>query len=222
MKRKIVLPIAYFVSYLILFVGLALFVFGSVVLGKGIYNKNNTSPVEAKVMTIIENDEDRVYYILVSYTVDGNKYNAELPYFDASLDIGDKVTVYYYNDNPQEINGSNKYLLQSIILILCGLCIIIYKGLYLVKYFKEKKRIELLKRKNRFELLEIICVEEVEKEINYGVVPKVIICNLNEKEIKSSYIWENYKLDALVGHKVKVYYEDSTYKNYYVDYTEVE
>ncbi len=220
MKRKIVLPIAYYVSYLILFVGVALFAFGSVVLGKGIYNKNNTSPVEAKVMTVIENDDER--YILITYTVEGKQYNAELPYFDGTLDIGDKVTVYYYNDNPQEINGSDKYLLQSIILILCGLCIIIYKGLFLIKYFKEKKRIELLKKRNRCELLEIICVEEIEKEICYGVVPKVIICVLGDKEIKSSFIWESYKLDALVGHKVKVYYEDSSYKNYYVDYTEVE
>lgn len=220
MKRKIVLPIAYYISYLILFVGIVLFVFGSVVLGKGIYNKKNTSPVEAKVMTIIENDEER--YILITYTVDGKQYNAELPYFDGTLDIGDYVTVYYYNNNHQEINGSNKYLLQSIILILCGLCIIVYKGMFFAKYFKEKKRIEFLKKRNRYELLEIICVEEIEKEISYGVVPKVIICVLGDKEIKSSYIWENYKLDALVGHKVKVYHEDSSYKNYYVDYTEVE
>ena len=219
MSRKIVLPIAYYVSYIILFIGLIVFVFGLVILGKGIYNKNNTLPVEAKVMTIVENEEER--YILISYDVNGKEYVNELPYFDASLDIGSYVTVYYFPNNPSKINGSVNYQLQSFLLIVIGALVILVKTLYFVKYFKEKKRINNLLSKEQYIELEIICVEEIEKELSYGVVPKVIICEYNEKEYKSSYIWENASLNAYVGHKVKMYYEDNTFNNYYIDYTEV-
>ena len=148
MSRKIVLPIAYYVSYLILFVGFVIFVFGLVILGKGIYNKQNTLAVEAKVMTIVEDETDR--YIMISYNVDGKEYVNELPYFDATLDIGSFVTVYYYKNNPSKISGSVNFQLQSLLLIVVGISLVVLKTLYFVKYFKEKKRINELLVKNQY------------------------------------------------------------------------
>ena len=221
MERKIVLPISHIVSYIILSIGLLIFVMGIVVLGKGIYNNKNTLPVEAKVMTIVNNEEEKEQYTLISYSVDGVTYTAELPYLDLLLDIGSIVTVYYYVDNPGEIVGSVKYQLQSIILILIGLFILVFKTLYLIKYFKEKNRIEFLIRRNKYIETEIICVEEVEKEISYSIVPKVFVCEHEGKELKSSLIWEDSNLNGYVGHNVIVYYEDSSFNNYYIDYTKV-
>ena len=71
MKRRLVLPIAHFFSYCLLFTAFVVFAFGTVLLVKGIYNNYNTASVEAQVMSIIENDEAR--YILVSYEVIGGK-----------------------------------------------------------------------------------------------------------------------------------------------------
>lgn len=221
MIRKIVLPISHIVSYIILSIGLLVFIIGLVVLGKGIYNKKHTLPIEAKVMTIVNNEDEREQYTLISYSVDGKTYTVELPYLDPSLDIGSIVTVYYFVDNPSEISGSVRYQLQSVLLIAIGLLIVVFKSIYIVKYFKEKKRIEFLLKRNKYIEAEIICVEEIEKEISYSVVPKIFVCEYEGKELKSSLIWEQSRLNGYVGHKVKIYYEDSTFNNYYVDYTKV-
>ena len=68
----------------------------------------------------------------------------------------------------------------------------------------------------------IICVEEYDKEIKNNVIPKIIYCVYNDIEFKSTYIWESANLSGIVGHKIKVYYENDDYKNYYVDYTRVD
>ena len=111
--------------------------------------------------------------------------------------------------------------MQSVLLIAIGLLIVVFKSIYLVKYFKEKKRIEFLLKRNKYIEAEIICVEEIEKEISYSVVPKIFVCEYEGKELKSSLIWEQSRLNGYVGHKVVIYYEDSTFNNYYIDYTKV-
>lgn len=233
MIRKQVLKSTFINSCVIFVIGIAIFAFGISILFKGINIKKNTAAVDAKVMTIIVEeaeydefgnkvDKDLYRYILISYEVDGVVYNNKLPYFDESLDIGSIVTVYYFLDDPNMISGSNKYLLQSILMIAIGFILFGFKSIFFVKYYKEEKRVEKLIGLNKTIDASIICVEEYDKEIKNNVIPKIIYCVYNDIEFKSTYIWESANLSGLVGHKIKVYYENDDYKNYYVDYTRVD
>lgn len=233
MIRKQVLKSTFINSCVIFVIGIAIFAFGISILFKGINIKKNTEAVDAKVMTIIVEeaeydefgnkvDKDLYRYILISYEVDGVVYNNRLPYFDESLDIGSIVTVYYFLDDPSMIAGSNKYLLQSILMIAIGFILFGFKSIFFVKYYKEEKRVEKLISLNKTVDALIICVEEYDKEIKNNVIPKIIYCVYNDIEFKSTYIWESANLSGLVGHKIKVYYENDDYKNYYVDYTRVD
>lgn len=233
MIRRQVLKSSLIYSFIAFAIGIIIFSLGTTVLVKGIINRHNTLPIEAKVMTIIfedaeydehgnKIDKDLYRAIYIQYKVDGIVYDTKLPYYDETLDIGSKVIVYYKIDNPSEIIGSNRFVLQSSIMIVIGLVLICVKAVFFVRYFKEEKRIKYLLSLNKYFDASIICVEEYEKEIKNNVVPKRIYCMYQNIEYKSNLIWEDANLNALVDHKVKVYYENDDYKNYYVDYTKVE
>lgn len=44
-----------------------------------------------------------IHKAIIGYTIDGVTYEAELPYCSSSLNIGDKITIYYQKNNPVEI-----------------------------------------------------------------------------------------------------------------------
>lgn len=58
------------------------------------------------------------YKVNVKYTVDGTDYDSEYGIFSGNYNVGDKVTICYNPDNPNEIAQPNGILLPIIILAL--------------------------------------------------------------------------------------------------------
>lgn len=44
-----------------------------------------------------------IHKAIIGYTIDGISYETELPYCSSSLNLGDKITIYYQKNDPIEI-----------------------------------------------------------------------------------------------------------------------
>jgi len=55
-----------------------------------------------------------IHKAIIGYTIDGISYETELPYCSSSLNLGDKITIYYQKNDPIEIIGSVFILIGAI------------------------------------------------------------------------------------------------------------
>ena len=105
--------------------GLILIVAGIIILVISIKNQNYIE-IEAVVTNVYVrqeevNDDDGihmedVYDVSFKYIVDGKEYNNK---FDgiSKYNVGDKMTIYYNPNNPQEITGSKSIIIPVVMII---------------------------------------------------------------------------------------------------------
>ncbi len=225
MGKRIIIPRGSLIKNIVFVsIGFIALIIALVVLIKGLNEDSKFVSTNAIVKTIVENQDER--YIIVSYDVDGTTYDAHLPYFDATLDIGDNIQIKYNPNDYTEINSRRKgYLFTSISLLFVALFIITYTGFSLLSFLKEKQRITyLLTNGKKYEAI-IIAVEENEKNKLSGIVPSILACtiSLNDKTyaLTSKDIFIEANLSGYVNKHVSVYTEDDEFTNYYIDYMEV-
>lgn len=108
--------------------GLILIVF-SVFVFIGVDKTSRYPKIEAQVSSVelyeaghydevMENWTEDTYRVTVKYTIDGIDYDNEYGIFPAGYNVGDKVTICYNPDNPNEISQPTGILLPIIILAL--------------------------------------------------------------------------------------------------------
>ena len=170
----------------------------------------------------LHNQEDKNNQrIFVWYMVNGKELEAQLNYYDSSLQKGDKITVYYKKDNPYVIKAKNHIFLNGaaaigIILIMVG----IINGLYISWRKKEcirlKKRGILLYSK----IMDVILDFQVGSML--GKYPYVVLCQYvdvkNNKiyKFKSDILWYNPK-EYIKEDTVAVFVDPKNYNRYFVD-----
>ena len=225
MEKRIIRPLPSLIKDIVLVViGLVLIIIVAIIFFTGISEDKKFISTTATVKTIVENDDER--YIVISYEIDGVNYDNHYPYFDANLKVDDIVEIKYNPNDYNDIIARKKgYLFTSITLLFVSVFLIMYNGLLLISYLKEKKRInKLLLSDKKYEAL-IIAVEENDKNKLSGIVPYIIACTikLNDKtfNLVSKDIFINADIRGYVNHYVTVYSEDDEFTNYYIDYTEV-
>lgn len=223
-KRKIKPKTGIILNFILTILGIILFIVGVFILIKGVVQENTYADVNAKVKTIIENDDER--YIIVSFSVGENKYDVYYPYFDSTLDIGDVVSIKYNIKDPNKIIArKGGFYFSSIISIFIGIFLFLYNFLAIYSLKKEYERIEyLIKNGKKYEAL-IIAIEEDNKNTCFGHVPYIIACmlKLNEKtyNLVSKDIYIDANISGYVNHYIDVYTSDDEFTNYYIDYMKV-
>ena len=65
----------------------------------------NASPVEAKIIAMHRTGTDALGMPVVEYTVDGKKYTDTLSLSSSDMHPGGLITIYYQNDNPENIRA---------------------------------------------------------------------------------------------------------------------
>lgn len=115
------------------------------------YNKTKNYPTTEAIVTKTELYEeehydedthyDATYTVYVEYTVDGKTYNEEYGIFP-NMKKGDKVTVSYNPDKPEEVTqpASNIWLIGSIILSIISLMIACFS---IIRTIKKNKKLKL-------------------------------------------------------------------------------
>ena len=108
--------------------GLMLFIFGIVIFIINTGNKDYVE-VESVVSNVVLTQEaytdvdgtfvEASYDVSVKYTVDGNEYESVLSGL-SKYNIGDKMTIYYNPENPNQITQT-KSLILPIIMIIAGI-----------------------------------------------------------------------------------------------------
>lgn len=117
-----------------LFIG---FVFITVAIGLKISDQKffaSAKNSKAKIIDfslITDMDGKVIHKAIIGYTIDGISYETELPYCSSSLNLGDKITIYYQKNNPIEIKtkSSSVSLVYGIIggvFILVGAIFFLY------------------------------------------------------------------------------------------------
>ena len=208
-------------NYILLSLGFICIVLATIVFYNYITINNRLINIDAIVESIINDDNERS--ITVQYEYNDMTYHSSLKYFDGNLDIGDNVKIYIDKANPDTIYSAprGRKLLYSILYFL-GITLLIYNMYLIICKKKEWMRINKLITMNNYTLLKIVSVEENEKMIKHGITPKMIFCEVNNgivnKIINSKLIYLDADLSSLVGKEIKVYFEDETFDNYYIDY----
>ncbi|MBP5407567.1 MAG: hypothetical protein J6Y42_00320 [Bacilli bacterium] len=210
---------------IICILGFILFAAGTFVLVKGIVDENTYVSTSAKVKTVIENDEER--YIIVEYEVEGNDYEARFPYFDSFLDVGDEVDIKYNKDNYEEIIARNKgFYFTSILAIFVGVFVFLYKGFIVISFYKEDKRIKSILERGKVYQGTIKSVEENTRNTTFSKVPFVLSVEVTIEDktyyLNSRDIFTDDDLKACVEKKINVYVLDAEFKDYYINFKEIE
>ncbi len=121
-----------------------LIIFGIIALVISINNQNYIE-VEATITNVsvsqeayIDTDGNRVdetYKVTVRYMVDERNYNGEIDGV-SKYNIGDKMTIYYNPDNPNEITQT-KSLILPILFIASGIVLFIGSIIYIILKLKK-------------------------------------------------------------------------------------
>ena len=129
--------------------GLILIIVGIVVFVISIKNQNYikveaiVTNVNVRQEEVTDNDgthmED-VYDVSFKYTVDGKEYNNN---FDgiSKYNVGDKMTIYYNPNNPEEITGS-KSIIIPIVMIIAGIASTVGGTISAINAVKKHKKMK--------------------------------------------------------------------------------
>ncbi len=182
--------------------------------------KSKYTAVEATIVGIEEHHGNRDHALtFVEYSVDGQEYENSINFYNSFWSVGDKITVYYSPENPNQIKQEIPVIL-SIIFGAIGIWFIIV-GLiffFVERRFKMKKKYLL---ENGLSVMATVIHFEINRNVSVnGRHPYKLEVEyddgLNIHRFRSDNVWENVTADC-IGETVKVYYEPNNMNKYYVD-----
>lgn len=220
-KRKIIPEKLKIIYYLMLAIGLIIFIIGTASLIIRIQYDNNGTRTEADVIEIVT--EGRNYIVIEYETEDSIKYDAKIYNYKQDIEIGNHIGIKYLNDNPSQFTtvlASEVYYI-FLLIILVGSAI---SGLYIFKiskYYDELRKINNLIAWGEKVKAKIIAIEKTKGIKAGGIVPKIIICTNGDKAYISDKIWVKDIPERYINHYLYVYIDTKDKDNYIVDYTTV-
>ena len=183
--------------------------------------KNNYTPIEATIVDFSRHrsgDSDSTLTV-VEYSVDGQKYENFLNSYSSTWAVGDRITVYYNPDNPNQVK-SDIPVFVGIAFGAMGIVFIIVGSVFSVKERKlNKKKKQLLA--NGLTLTATVIDFSVNTSISVNhrhpyIVEVEYDDGVKKHRFRSENVWHRVT-DAYIGETVKVYYEPNNMGNYYVD-----
>ena len=99
--------------------------------------------VDVRQEEVTDNDGTRyedVYDVSFKYTVDGKEYNNKYDGI-SKYNVGDKMTIYYNPNNPEEITGS-KSIIIPIVMIIAGIASTVGGTISAVNAVKKHKKMK--------------------------------------------------------------------------------
>ncbi|MCR5422176.1 MAG: hypothetical protein K6E74_00865 [Bacilli bacterium] len=212
-------------DFIMCILGFMLLLAGISVLVKGSIDEKNYIKAKAEVREIIENEEERK--IFVEYEYDGTHYIAQYPYFDSLLDIGDEVDIKFNPNDKTDIIARNKgFYFTSILGIFVGAFVFMYKGFIIISFYKEDRRIKKILEKGKVYQGIIRSVEEDSRNTSFFKTPFMISVEVDVEGktlyLNSRDIFTDEDLKAKVEKKINVYILDDEFKDYYINYKEIE
>lgn len=129
--------------------GIILIIFSIMLFMVGEHNKNyiKIESTVSKVELVKEatydsegNREEAMYTIFVKYTVDGKEYDTELGEMYEHK-VGDKITIVYNPENPNEISQPSS-LIFNIIILVVGCASLVFGIISSVKSIKKYKELK--------------------------------------------------------------------------------
>ena len=87
--------------------------------------KTEATIVDFGYRTSVGVEDDNETYCIVDYEVNGKAYkNVELDTYNAFMDVGDKVTIYYKSTDPGQITPTGKDIIPYVAIAAVGVGII--------------------------------------------------------------------------------------------------
>jgi len=220
-KRKIIPDKFKIIYYVMLTIGLIVFIIGTANLIIRIQYDNNGTRTEAEVVDIVTEGRD---YIVIEYeTEDSVAYDAKVYNYKSDIEIGDHIGIKYLNDNPLQFTtvlAAELYYIIYLIMII-GFAISVFYIVKISKYYDELRKIHHLISWGEKVKAKIIAIEKI-TDVKIGdIVPKVIICMNGDKAYISGKIWLKDIPERYINHYLYVYVDNENRDNYVVDYTMV-
>ena len=129
--------------------GVILIIFGVIIFVINMKNKNylkieatilDTKVLEEAYTDTDGNHVDETYSVTIEYTVDGKKYQQTLDNV-SKYNIGDKMTIYYNPQDPNQITQS-KTLIIPIVMIIAGITAVTGGIVSIVNAIKRHKKMK--------------------------------------------------------------------------------
>ncbi|MDE6412926.1 MAG: DUF3592 domain-containing protein [Eubacterium sp.] len=182
--------------------------------------KSKYTTVEATIVGFEEHHGNHDHALtFVEYSIDGQEYENSINVYNSFWSVGDKITVYYSPENPNQLISEIPVILL-IIFGAIGICFIIVGAIFsFVEKRSKKKKNYLLE--NGLAVTATVIHFEVNRNISVnGRHPYKLEVEYDDgsniHRFRSDNVWENVTSDC-IGEMVKVYYEPNNMNKYYVD-----
>ena len=123
-------------------VGLALIVFGIILLG---FKSDNYVKTTGRITSVVENvdmDSQKGYDVSFTYAADGAEYDGEYDNLSGDFSEGGDIAVFYNPDNPKQITNAKTSPIFAPVMIALGALAVILGILQTVKAFKRSKALD--------------------------------------------------------------------------------
>lgn len=162
--------------------------------------------------------------IIINFEYNSESYEKELGYFSNNLHIGQLVTIYVKDKNPNNFiyEGKNKFSIYAALIIGIGLCVLSTISLLIILNNDKAKKYLMLKGKKL--KAKVLYCDENEKIEKFNRHPYVLTCAYNDSNeelyFTSDSTFLTNPIDYYIDKYVYVYVDKSNNKNYYVDVNE--
>lgn len=161
--------------------------------------------------------------VLVSYTVDGQKYETELNYYTTGMQVGDTIEIYVNPDNPSKIKAD--VIIGDVIFMIVGSIFAVIGGCFLaVNAAKAAQRKRLISDGEQLPAVITNIYMNNNVRIN-GRHPYRAECEYTDPFSGERYLFASDNImdniSGIVGSTVTVYADRDDRRKYYVDIGEL-
>jgi len=123
-------------------IGLALIVFGGIMLGFDFSSYEETTGSITAVAEDRDEDNHTVYDVSFTYTVDGKKYEGSFEDLGGEYATGEDIAVFYDPENPNAITNSKTSVFTAPVMIVAGAAAVAFGTLQTVRAFRKSRELE--------------------------------------------------------------------------------
>ena len=180
----------------------------------------NASPVEAEIVAMHRTGSGEMGMPVVKYSVNGQEYIGTLSLSSSDMHIGRHITIYYQNDNPENIRPESEGLLIGIFLFI-GLVFAAIGGIIFAARWKYYQNIRELLATGQQVYAEITDIQENLHKNMGGRHPIIVHCRYQSPDgrlylFHSHSVWcRSHEID--MTKKIPVYVDRQNPARYFVD-----
>lgn len=161
--------------------------------------------------------------IIIIFDYNGQSYEKELGYYSSDLHIGQLVTIYLKNNNPNDFlyEGKSKFAIYAALIVGITLSIISCAILLILTH---NSKVQLNLKSNGLQLkAKVLYCDENEKIEKFNRHPYILTCVYINEETKEELVFTSdstfltNSVDNYIDKYVNVYVDKENNKNYYVD-----